>query len=120
MNLLSKKNADEVFKGYGHESISPHIKAHIDWLEDQVSQVTQQIDDLIDSNKIWQEKQSLLLGIPGVGPVTAFTLIAHLPELGTISPKQIAALVGVALINRDSGRWRGKRFILSLFLFNVG
>ncbi len=80
-------------------------------MEDQVSQLSQQIDDLIASDQVWQEKQSLLLSIPGVGPVTAFTLLAHLPELGTINPKQIAALVGVAPINRDSGRWRGKRFI---------
>lgn len=94
-----------------HDAILPQINAHIVWLEDQIDQLAQQIDELVASDPIWQEKQSLLLSVPGVGPVTTFTLLAHLPELGMINPKQIAALVGVAPINRDSGRWRGKRFI---------
>ena len=60
---------------------------------------------------MWRERDELLEGIPGVGPVLTATLVADLPELGTLNHKQIAALVGIAPLNRDSGRMRGKRAI---------
>ncbi len=60
---------------------------------------------------MWREKDALLRSTPGVGPVMTTTLLANLPELGTLTGKQIAALAGVAPLNRDSGTWRGKRTV---------
>jgi transposase len=60
---------------------------------------------------VWRERDDLLEGVPGVGPILSATLVADLPELGRLSHKQIAALVGIAPLNRDSGRMRGKRAI---------
>ena len=64
---------------------------------------------LVEASSLWRVRDQLLQSVPGVGPVTAQMLLAHLPELGTLSRKQIAALVGVAPLNRDSGQWRGRR-----------
>ena len=66
---------------------------------------------LLRDSPIWRERDDLLEGVPGVGPVVTATLVADLPELGKLTHKQIAALVGVAPLNRDSGQMRGKRAI---------
>ena len=65
----------------------------------------------IHASPIWREKDERLQSMPGVGPVLATTLLASLPELGTLDRRQIAALVGVAPLNRDSGTWRGTRTV---------
>lgn len=72
--------------------------------------IDDELDGLIQQCPCWQEKETLLISVPGVGPQTARTLLACLPELGQISRQAIAALVGVAPINCDSGTMRGKRF----------
>jgi len=75
----------------------------------EIKQMNKKIWDLIDSDPEWREQARLLRSAKAVGPVTAATLLAELPELGKLDRKQIAALVGLAPINRDSGRKRGKR-----------
>jgi len=70
-----------------------------------------EIDQFIQGSALWQEKATLLKSVPGVGRITASTLLAMLPELGTLNRQQIAALVGVAPVNKDSGRKQGKRRI---------
>jgi transposase len=80
-------------------------------LEAEITRVERAIGKLIDASPLFQGKEALLKSIPGVGDVVARTFIAELPELGTVDRHQIAALVGVAPINRDSGQWRGKRSI---------
>lgn len=90
-------------------AIATGIRKHLAWLEKQLAAVNKDIDDTIRSSPVWREKDQLLQSAPGVGPVTSFALLADLPELGTLSHKQIAALVGVAPFNRDSGRHKGKR-----------
>jgi len=87
------------------------IKKHIRWLERQLSDVDSDLDDLIRKSPVWQAKSDLLREVPGVGPNLARTLLAELPELGRLSNKQIAALVGVAPLARDSGLFRGKRMV---------
>lgn len=77
----------------------------------QIASIDDEIDQHIQSSPIWKEKQELLLAVDGIGPVTARTLLAELPELGTANRQQIAALVGVAPFNRDSGMARGQRTI---------
>lgn len=80
-------------------------------LEQQRQDLDRQIAELIESDDDWRNKRDLLSSVPGVGPVTAGGLVADLPELGKLNRQQIAALVGVAPVNRDSGMMRGKRSI---------
>lgn len=78
-------------------------------LRKQLEQLDQQLQNTIEQTPAWREKENLLRSVPGVGPQTALALLAELPELGTCSRQQVAALVGVAPINRDSGKYRGTR-----------
>jgi transposase len=87
------------------------IKAHIEYLQKALAINEHDVDQTIKQTPVWLEKADLLESAPGVGRVTASTLIALLPELGTLGRKQIAALVGVAPFNRDSGTLRGRRAI---------
>jgi transposase len=88
-------------------SIARLIKA----LEKELASVNADIDDAVRGSPVWREKEDLLASVPGIGPTIARTLIAELPELGTLSRKQIAALAGLAPFTRQSGQWRGKSFI---------
>lgn len=94
-----------------HDSMRSHLQEHLDWLAEEIKDLEQQLDQLVANNAAWQAKEALLTSVPGVGPITARTLLAELPELGTVNRKQVAALVGVAPFNRDSGTLRGKRAI---------
>lgn len=87
------------------------IRSHIDWLEKCLSKVNKDMNNLLKRSPIWREKDDILRSMPGVGPVLSVTLLADLPELGTLNSKQIASLVGVAPLNRDSGMFRGRRAI---------
>ena len=89
--------------------VAQNIQAMIDFLNQQIQQINDELDRLIRTSSAWQEKMDLLKGVPGVGDQTARCLIANLPELGRCSRQQIAALAGVAPINRDSGMMRGRR-----------
>lgn len=88
-----------------------HIQAHIAWLEDELGRIDGDIAAAIRDNPVWQNNDRLLKGVPGVGPVISATLLSGLPELGALNRKQIAALAGVAPLNRDSGKVKGKRSI---------
>ena len=92
-------------------SIQADIDEHIEWLEKRLKEIESQIKSAIAINEDWQQKMKLLTSVPGVGEVVAVTLISSLPELGTTSHKSISYLVGVAPLNRDSGKFRGKRKI---------
>ena len=89
----------------------PRIQAHIAWLEQELSDLDQGLRETLRRSPVWREKDDLLRSVPGVGERLSLTLLAHLPELGTLDRKQIAALVGVAPMNRDSGNMRGKRTV---------
>jgi transposase len=89
------------------KSIARLLKA----LEKELSALDQDIDDAVRGSPAWREREDLLASVPGVGPVIARTLIAELPELGTLGRKEIAALAGLAPWTRQSGRWKGKSFI---------
>ena len=91
--------------------VSEHIQAHIAWLAQELGDMESSLRRFIHESPIWREKDNLLQSIPGVGPILSSTLMAELPELGTLNRKQIAALVGVAPLNRDSGKFRGKRTV---------
>ena len=89
------------------KSIARLVKA----LERELSSVDTDIDDAVRGSPAWREKEDLLSSVPSVGPTISRTLIAELPELGTLGGKQIVALVGLAPFTRQSGQWRGKSFI---------
>ena len=91
--------------------LRPQLQEHIAWLKSQLAQVEEDLGRTVRQSPLWREKEDLLRGVPGVGPILTLTLLAELPELGTLSRKQIAALVGVAPLNRDSGSLRGKRTV---------
>jgi transposase len=87
------------------------IEAHLAWLQQQLASLDDDLDDMLQSSPIWRERDDMLQSRPGVGPVLSRTLMSQLPELGDLNRKEIAALVGVAPFNRDSGTWRGRRTI---------
>jgi transposase len=87
------------------------LRQHIRWLERRVDDVDEDIDGAIKRSPVWRVKDDLLQSVPGIGPTVARTLLAELPELGQLDRRAIAALVGVAPFNRDSGRTRGRRYI---------
>jgi transposase len=89
----------------------PGIEEHIAWLTHKLADLDTEIDQMIQHSPLWRDQAHLLQSVPGIGRITASTLLAMLPELGTLNRQQIAALVGVAPVNRDSGRKRGKRRI---------
>lgn len=91
--------------------VRKRIERHRAVLQEELSEIEAELDDTIRGSSIWREKDDLLQSVPGVGNALARTLIAELPELGTLSRKKIAALVGVAPFNRDSGTLRGKRTV---------
>ena len=87
------------------------LKAHIQWLERRIRDTDNRLKLRVKDSEVWRVNDDLLRSVPGVGPVSAFTLMASLPELGSLSRRQIAALVGVAPFNRDSGTLRGTRTV---------
>ncbi len=87
------------------------IEAHLAWLEEQIDGAERGLDEAIENSPVWKAKDELLQSIKGIGPGVARTLLFELPELGRLSREQIGALAGLAPVNRDSGRWSGKRSI---------
>jgi transposase len=93
------------------DNVRDKIKEHIDWLEKSIAELDQQLKALLKGSASWQAKDEILQSVPGIGPVTSFSMIADLPELGTLNRQKISKLVGVAPLNRDSGQQRGTRHI---------
>ena len=81
----------------------PSIQSHIRWLEQELSDLDKDLRKTLRSSPVWRKKDNLLRSVPGVGEQLSLSLLAYLPELGTLNRKRIAALVGVAPFNRDSG-----------------
>ena len=91
--------------------VARDLRTHIRWLERRVTDVHNDITGAIQRSPVWRVHEDLLRSVPGIGPTVARTLLADLPELGRLDRRAIAALVGVAPFNRDSGQWRGRRMI---------
>lgn len=91
--------------------VRQEVQAHIDWLKERIATIDSQLRTQIKQSDIWRVKDDLFQGVPGIGPVISLSLVADLPELGTLNRYQIAKLVGVAPLNRDSGMHRGTRHI---------
>jgi transposase len=109
--IIDMITAEKNRLGFALKPVQKGIQKHIKWLERQLSNIDSDLDTTIRKSSIWAAKSDLLQTVPGVGPNLSRVLIAELPELGQLSHKQIAALVGVAPYSRDSGVFRGKRMI---------
>jgi len=107
--IVSMITAEKNRLSTASKTVKPRIRAHINWLEKELDDVNRSLRQKVKDSPIWQEKDKLMQSVPGVGPNLSITILAELPELGTLNRKQIAALVGVAPLNRDSGTLRGKR-----------
>lgn len=109
--LIDMRTAEENRRDTADRPIEREIKTHLRWLDKRVDAMDRQLDQAIKTSPVWQAKDALLQSVPGVGPILGRTLLADVPELGLLDRKKIAALVGVAPFNRDSGTFRGRRSI---------
>lgn len=105
--IVAERQREKLAPARVKKSIARLLKA----LERELNSLDGDIDDGVKGSPIWRAKEDLLVSVPGIGPTIARTLIAELPELGTLDRRKIAALVGVAPWTRQSGQWRGKSFI---------
>jgi transposase len=92
-------------------ALRPPVQAHIAWLEQAVVDLDRALDQTRRTSPLGRAREHLLRGVPRVGPVVSLTLLADVPEVGRLPTKRLAALVGRAPLNRDSGAWRGSRAI---------
>lgn len=97
--------------GRSHKSVDPSINSHLRWLDRQVEKIDQLLDRYLEEDEERCKRAQILLSTPCVGLVLTKTLILELPELGELGSKQISALAGVCPYNRDSGAFRGKRYV---------
>jgi transposase len=97
--------------GRGQRPVAKSLKAHIAYLERELRAADTDLGEMVRESPVWRERDDLLRSVPGVGRVLSLTLLAELPELGRLSRRQIAKLVGVAPLSRDSGTLRGRRFV---------
>jgi transposase len=109
--LIEMRTMEKNRMGRAPKGVRKNIQRHIDWLSKEIALVEGDLEEFLRSSPLWQQKEDLLKSVPGIGNTLALTLIANLPELGALGPKQVAKLVGVAPFNRDSGSHRGKRSI---------
>lgn len=107
MLVTEKMRRQQASPGLVRTSIARVVTA----LEDDLKELDRHIDTTVRGTPVWRDKENLLASVPGIGKTIARTLLAELPELGTLSPKQAAALAGLAPHTRQSGKWRGKSFI---------
>src|SRR3954454_12585700 len=105
--LVAERNRRQAADPALHERIDAHLR----WLEQALAEIERDLDEAVRDSPIWRAKEELLRSVPGVGPVSARTLLAQRPELVSLTRRQAAALVGVAPFNRDSGKMRGKRTV---------
>ena len=109
--VLAMQGAEQHRLDRAPDRVRKRIEAHLRWLRAELARLDTDLDDRIHQSPVWREREDLLQSVPGIGPVMSRTMLAELPELGVLNRKQIAALVGVAPFNRDSGRLRGHRTI---------
>ena len=109
--LMDMMSAEQSRLNTSSARIRDAIEYHLTWLRQQVARLDEDLDGMLKASSLWREYDAILQSTPGVGPVLSRTLISQLPELGDLNRKEVAALVGVAPFNRDSGTWRGRRTI---------
>jgi transposase len=109
--LVTMLTAEKNRLASAHRQVQADIRTTIAWLEQRIEALDDDLQGRLQASPIWREQDDLLRSVPGIGTVTSVTLLAALPELGTLDRRQISALVGVCPFNRDSGQCRGHRSI---------
>ena len=109
--LVDMLLAEEERRSRAPRAIQRQIDQHVRWLRAQLGAVEKDVAQTLRESPVWREKEDLLRSVPGVGPILTTTLLGDVPELGQLNRKQIAALIGVAPLNRDSGTYRGRRAV---------
>jgi transposase len=109
--LIDMRTAETNRLARAHERVRPSIRELVHFLDKRIRELDRELHDRLRTSPIWRDTDDLLRSIPGVGSVLSLTLLADVPELGTLRHKQLAALIGLAPLNRDSGHWRGKRSV---------
>lgn len=109
--VLAMQRAEQNRLDRAPARVRKRIEAHLRWLSAELTRLDEDLDAMIAQSPVWREREDRLQSVPGIGPVMSRTVLAELPELGLLNRKQVAALVGVAPFNRDSGRLRGHRTI---------
>jgi len=109
--LIGMRTAEQNRLAGTSERLTQDIKAHIAWLNTRIATLDDDLETMLRASPLWRENDDLLQSVPGIGPVCARTFLLELPELGTLTRQQIAALVGVAPLNGDRGTLRGRRMM---------
>jgi len=109
--LVDMLLAEEQRRSRAPRAIQRQIDQHVRWLRAQLGAVEKDVAQTLRESPVWRVKEDLLRSVPGVGPILTTTLLGDVPELGQLNRKQIAALIGVAPLNRDSGTYRGRRAV---------
>lgn len=110
--VVAMRTAEQNRRGAARgEHVRARIQAHLAWLDSELADLDDELRRRLRASPLWRERDDLLRSVPGIGPILSLTLLADLPELGRLSHAQIAALVGVAPLNRDSGALRGRRSV---------
>jgi transposase len=107
--LVTMRTAEQHRLGSAPPRLQTDIQAHITWLNERLALLDDDLDTTRRASPVWREREELLRSVPGMGPVCTRTLLLDLPELGTLSRQRLAALVGVAPLNRERGTRRGRR-----------
>lgn len=110
MLQAERNRVGQVF-GKGKRLVRKSLKTHITFLERELRMTDTDLGEMVKNSPVWRERDELVQSVPGVGPVLSRTLLADLPELGRLSRREIAKLVGIAPLSRDSGTMRGRRFV---------
>ena len=109
--LVEMVTAESNRQSSANARVAKQIRQHIAWLEKRLNESNDDLNDMIRHSPLWQHKADIMQSIPGVGRVTATTFLADMPEIGTLSRREISALAGVCPYSRDSGSYRGRRSI---------
>jgi transposase len=109
--LVEMRSAEKNRLGTTHSSMKADIREHLEWISTQIKILEEEMQLMVDSMPEWQAQMERLITIPGIGFITAITIVVEMPELGQLNRQKIAALAGLAPFNRDSGKKRGKRRI---------
>ena len=111
LQLVNMRTAELNRRKQAPERLRPSLDAHVKWLSEEIKKLDTLLHEILKADADWGPRDEMLQSIPGVGPQTAVSLLAHLPELGRLTRKQVAALAGVAPMARDSGTVRGRRSV---------
>jgi transposase len=109
--LVEMRAAERVRRAQLAEALRPRLDEHLAWLTGAIDELDREIGGALRAGPIWRATDDLLASVPGIGPIARATFLAKMPQLGTLNRREIAALTGVAPLNRDSGAWRGRRSV---------